>query len=393
MAGVALAGGGPLGAFFELGTLQALAEGIDGLDLCRLDAYAGVSSGSLLAAGLANGLTPLDMGRIIISEDSGDSLANPGLFMQPAWQEYGRRLARLPQLALNALLEYARSPLSHSLAEVLDPLAAVLPAGLLDNQPLEKFLRELYSRGGRTNDFRELACKLFIVATDLNTGSAARFGEPGSDHVPISLAIQASTALPGLYPPVTIDGETYVDGALLRTMHASLVLDAGADLVFCINPLVAFDATEGGRHRRETNLTEHGLPIVLGQTFRSLIQSRMVVGMAAYKDRYPRADILLFEPDRGDREMFFANVFRYADRQRLVDHAYQCARRDLLRRARVIAPVLERHGLRLRPAVLKDKSRSFHLALRRQHQANRRVVQSLSHTLDRLETLVTDARR
>ena len=78
------------------------------------------------------------------------------------------------------------------------------------------------------------------------------------------------------------------------------------------------------------------------QTFRALIRSRMQVGVAAYHDRFPRAEIVLLEPDRGDRRMFFANVFRYADRRRLVDHAFDSTRRDLRRRARELAPVLAR---------------------------------------------------
>ena len=39
--------------------------------------------------------------------------------------------------------------------------------------------------------------------------------------MPISTAVQASTALPGLYPPVVIDGHDYVDGGLLRTLPES----------------------------------------------------------------------------------------------------------------------------------------------------------------------------
>jgi len=100
---------------------------------------------------------------------------------------------------------------------------------------------------------------LYIVATELNSGYSVRFGEPGQDHVPISRAIQASTALPGLYPPVEIDSHTYVDGALMRTMNASLLLDEGADFVICINPLVAFDASSVPRRygdvRKDLDLT------------------------------------------------------------------------------------------------------------------------------------------
>ncbi|MBX3703859.1 MAG: patatin-like phospholipase family protein [Steroidobacteraceae bacterium] len=386
--GLALAGGGPLGAFYELGALQALAECVEGFDPCDLYAYAGVSSGSMLAAGLANGLTPVDIGRITISNDAGHDPAHPALFMKPAFGEYARRLARLPRLALEALAQYARAPLSQGLAEVLAPLAAAMPAGILDSAPFERYLRRLYESGGRTNDFRRLRRRLFVVATNFNTGEAARFGEPGLDHVPISRAVQASTALPGLYPPVEIDGATYADGALLRTMHASVVLEAGADLLFGINPLVPFDASEDTQGAHEIELTRHGLPVVLGQTFRALIRSRMQVGVAAYHDRFPRAEIVLLEPDRGDRRMFFANVFRYADRRRLVDHAFDSTRRDLRRRARELAPVLSRHGLALDRKALADPSRSFHAALERQRRADRKVAHNLTAALDRLERLL-----
>ena len=386
--GIALAGGGPLGAFFELGTLQALSESIEGLDLNDLHAYVGVSSGSMLAAALANGLTPVDMARFIITNESGEVPAHPGIFLHPAYGEFARRLARFPRLAARSLAYYARAPLSRNLAEVLDPLTALLPNGIFDGAPLEAFMREVFSVRERTDDFRRLRRRLYIVAAELNTGASAVFGAPGLDHIPISTAIRASTALPGLYPPVEIDGHVYADGALLRTMHASLVLDEGADLVFCVNPLVAFDASAGGRRKADGTLTERGLAVVLGQTFRSLIQSRMQVGMAGYHARFPTADLLLFEPDRDDEQMFFANVFRYADRRKLVDHAYQRVRADLRRHADTIDAVLERHGLRLRRSVLRDRHRSFHASIEQQRRANARVFRDLDRTLRRLERLV-----
>lgn len=389
---VALAGGGPLGAFFELGALQALAECVVGLDLTRLHAYVGVSSGSMLAAGLANGLTPVDMGRLVISNESAEFHTRPGLFLHPAYREFAQRALRLPALSVRALRYFARAPLSRNLAEVLDPLADALPTGLFDSAPFEDFIARLLTKPERSNDFRRLGRRLFIVATDLDTGAAARFGEPGLDHVPISKAIQASTALPGLYPPVEIEGRMYADGALLRTMHASLVLDAGAELVFCINPLVSYDASAGGRRRASGSVTDHGLAVVLGQTFRSMIQSRMLVGMAAYQSRYPRSDVLLFEPDRDDERMFFVNVFRYADRRRLVDHAFQRVRADLRRGADRLEPVLARHGLRLDRAALRSRHRSFHASLDRQQRANRHAAQDLRRVLERLERLVARSR-
>jgi predicted acylesterase/phospholipase RssA len=123
--------------------------------------------------------------------------------------------------------------------------------------------------------------------------------------VPISRAIQASSALPGLFPPVIIDGEHYVDGALNKTLHASVALDEGVTLLLCVNPLVPFAASSAvlGGQRTVDKLNKGGLPLVLGQAFRAIIHSRMHVGMESIAP-IPEANILLFEPDRGDADMF-----------------------------------------------------------------------------------------
>ncbi len=213
--------------------------------------YVGVSSGAMIAAGLANGIDTTDMGVVFIHNASREYPVRPGLFLRPAFREYMNRVASVPSLATDILKQYLRDP-GKDWAEAIDPLGRLLPTGLCDNRPFERFLAQLFSGPGRTNDFRKLHRSLYIVATELNSGYSVRFGEPGFEHVPISRAIQASTALPGLYPPVPIDGHTYVDGALMRTMNASLLLDEGADFVICVNPLVAFDASSV---RRRKNLT------------------------------------------------------------------------------------------------------------------------------------------
>ncbi|MDH3841727.1 MAG: patatin-like phospholipase family protein, partial [Chromatiales bacterium] len=55
--GLAVAGGGPLGAIYELGTLHALDEALEGVDFTDLHAYVGVSSGAIIASSLANGIS------------------------------------------------------------------------------------------------------------------------------------------------------------------------------------------------------------------------------------------------------------------------------------------------------------------------------------------------
>src|SRR5207302_10777876 len=55
-AGLALAGGGPLGITYEIGALNALAESLEGIDFARLGVYVGVSAGSVVAAGCGQGI-------------------------------------------------------------------------------------------------------------------------------------------------------------------------------------------------------------------------------------------------------------------------------------------------------------------------------------------------
>jgi NTE family protein len=389
--GLALAGGGPLGAFYEVGCLHAIEETLEGFELTELEMYVGVSSGAMIAAGLANGFDTADMGLVFIHNESSELKFSPAWFLLPAFREYLQRLAGAPGLLANIAREFARNP-GADWAEVIDPLGRLLPTGVCDNRPLERLLARLFSSHERTNDFRQLGPRLYVVATELNTGHSVRFGEPGFDHVPISRAIQASTALPGLYPPVAIDGRIYADGALLRTMNASILLDAGADFVICVNPLVAFDSSAAphanGIPPRHYELTTGGLPTVLSQTFRSLIQSRMQAGMKGYRQRYPKADMLLFEPDRGDANLFFQNVFRYADREELAEHAYQRTRQDLRRQAAGLQKLLQRHDVRLRLDVLHDPSRTFAHAVDERKRRQLPLVGPLHLALDRLEHAV-----
>jgi len=391
--GLALAGGGPLGAFYELGSLHALSEMVVGFDPREVEVYVGVSSGSLLAAGLANGFDTTTLGRTLIFDESTLVPFSPQMVLHPGWGEYARRLSRLPAVLRGALRQYAADPLSSGWQSILGALAKVAPTAVFDNAPLEAYLRRAFSAPGRTDDFRKLHARLYVVATHLSTAESVVFGGKGYEHVPISRAVVASAALPALYPAVEIDGRHYVDGALIRTMHASLALEAGCDLVICINPLVPFDSS-GARGRGYQNLADEGLPTILAQTLRALIHSRMQVGMTSYRTRFPRADMLLLEPDRRDETLFLTNVFGYAGRQRLVEHAYRQTRRDLLTHARTLAPLLQRHGLRLNTRLLHDGRRRFATAANERSQQTRRARRRLDRALERLErVLLTDGRR
>ena len=391
--GLALAGGGPFGGIYEVGALLALADSIRGFDPSRLDVYVGVSSGGFVAAALANGLSPSQMHRLFIAR-APEAAMRPALFLQPALREYMRRASSLPRLALRACLDYARHPFERGLSASLATLARALPTGVFDQHAVEAFLARLFDAPGRSNDFRRLRARLYVVATHLDTGAAVTFGAKGHDHVPVSRAVAASSALPGLFPPVEIDGQHHVDGALNKTLNASLALDEGVALLICVNPLVPFDATRREPHVRSAVDTLHqgGLPLVLSQTLRAVVRSRMQAGMAKYAQRYPHADIVLFEPAREDADMFFANLFGYAQRERVCALAFESTRANLRERAESLAPLLSRHGLALDESRLADRGRSLHDALcdprplrTSARRGVRQTARDLSHTLDHLE--------
>jgi predicted acylesterase/phospholipase RssA len=60
--------------------------------------------------------------------------------------------------------------------ESLTRVADALPVGIFDNEPIRRYLEKIYSIKGRTDDFRKLAHHLVVVATDLESGKAIRFG-------------------------------------------------------------------------------------------------------------------------------------------------------------------------------------------------------------------------
>lgn len=344
---------------YEIGALRALEDGLEGLDLNALDSYVGVSAGSFIAACLANGMTPTQLARGIVKTEPGEHPFIPENFFVPAYREWAKRLAMLPTLVPRVLREMTKLSEERRPVDALVSFARALPVGLFDNEPIRRYLERIFSIKGRTDDFRELGRRLTVVASDLESGRPILFGRGGWDEVPISRAVQASTAVPGVYPPVLVDGRHCVDGALLRTVHASIALEDGVRLLVCVNPIVPVDlgpAIQRGEMESGA-LVGAGLPAVLSQMFRTLVHSRMEVGMGRYAHRFPDADVVLFEPPRDEYTMFFSNMFSFRSRRRMCELAYETTRRDLLARRDVLGPVLAKHGIGMRIEVLEDATR------------------------------------
>ena len=389
-----------MGAIYEIGALCALEESLVGISFNDLHHYVGVSAGGFIAAGLANGMTPRELCAAFIETDGEPSeIFDPAWLMVPAYGEFLRRSAMLPGLLATSLWRATLG--GKTLLSALETLGTALPTGVFSNDEIDTRLARFFNRPGRTNDFRKLKAKLTLVATNLDSGDAAPFGQPGWDHVPISKAVQASSALPGLFPPVEIDNQYFVDGALKKTMHAGVAMDEGIDLMFCLNPLVPFDATrpqplsdklaqkfgkKSAASKGVPRIIDGGLPAVMSQTFRAMIHSRLELGMKHYEHSYPHTDIVLLEPDHRDTAMFLANTFSYRQRRQMAEHAYQSTRQMLRSTKTTLSAKLARHGIGLNMALLDDPTRQLVAPLPPATRVGR-ALSSLEEIMDDLKTL------
>jgi predicted acylesterase/phospholipase RssA len=384
-----LAGGAVSGGGFKVGGLVALNELLVGRKVHEFDIYVGLSAGAFLATPLSWGVRPEEMVRVLEGTSDRFIQLRPIDFYGPNVREFiGRPLEFWRQLAfyLPGLLmdlfsvfpelvttvapmlrDFARRPtytrLEHLLMRVgeeispkreLPSLSALLPSGLFDNQGLERWIRMNMEANGIPNDFgelyRETGRKLFIIATNLDTAERVVFG-PQDDHgLRVSEAIQASSALPGFFRPARLGGVDYVDGGLRHTANIDVAIEQGADLVICYNPFRPFLnlVREDGNGRARGYLAEGGLLRVFNQSFRTLLHSRLALGLQAYlRDERFSGDIVVIEARETDQKFFGVNPLAFWRRAESVRHGFESVRRTLLDHADILAPVLQRYGLEL----------------------------------------------
>ncbi len=387
--GLACAGGGVEGAIYEIGALCALEESLTGVSFDDLDVYVGVSAGALITSCLANKVSPWEMSSIMLSKKTLIQPIEPTTFFKPAISEYWKKIYGLPVMMFDSFMGYVKKPGDISLLGSMSHLINSLPVGYFDNEPLRAYLAELFNNDGRSDDFRKLDRKLRVVATDLDSGKAVVFGDDDFAHVPISKAVQASSALPLMYLPVEIDGRQYVDGVVRKTVHASVALEEDVNLLFCINPIVPLEFVKQDKvnDMLKKSLTQNGLPSVLSQVFRTMIHSRMQIGLKTYDTQYPNADIIVMEPDPDDYRMFFTNVFSFKNRIEVAEHGYQTTRRMLKNNADKISEKLDKHGVSIRMHTLEEE-RSLYNHPRLDLGTHRFVSDNLDQTLDHLDYLI-----
>ena len=369
------AGGGVTGAVYEIGCLRALEDLLE-RSVLDFDMYVGVSGGAFVTSLLANGVSPAEMYDEVTARSRGPfGLARAPIF-RLGLAEYVKRSVRAPRVLTDAVLTSLGEE-GRNLSDLALSLFELFPAGLLETSGLQRYLAELFARRGG-DSFARLARELYVVAVDLDRGDAVAFGEPGFRRVPISRAVEASIALPGLYRPVRIGGRDYVDGGVKKTAHINLAIRHGADLVVCINPIVPL-RTPASRGPLRGHLSNKGVTYVLDQALRIMLHGRMEYGLERYEAEHPEVDILLLQPTRDDMRMFSYNIMRYSARRIVAEHGYRSVMAHFRRHRARHARVLARHGIGLQ-AVAGNGNLPHALPYRSA------LARSLSGSLDRLSS-------
>lgn len=251
-AGLVLSGGGAFGAY-EVGVIRALCGGncsVTGGNALDADVFTGTSVGNFNAAilamnkggacGAADRLQDIWLNRIA---DNGNGRGNGVYRFRGGFENYldhripGSPLEQLKRLAedFTAFGGYAARTaarfltsderLSHRVADLIDLSV------FLDTGPFARLVEELIE----PHTLRSSAKWLTVTATNWGTGEPRNFHFRDMSDALAWQAIRASAAIPGLFPPVSIDGETFIDGGVVMNTPIKPAIDAGADEIHVIS--------------------------------------------------------------------------------------------------------------------------------------------------------------
>jgi NTE family protein len=370
------AGGGITGAVYEIGCLRALHE-LLGRSLLDLDLYVGVSGGAFVASLLAAGVSPREMYDEATTRRTLLGVRGTPIYRLGGAGELLRRTAKAPRVLRDALVTSLTGE-GRNLSDLAWSIFELLPPGLMDASGIQEYLHRVFRSRLRSDSFESLPRHLYVVAVDLDSGETVAFGQDGFRDLPVSKAVQASSALPGLYRPVRVGGRDYVDGGVNKTAHINLAIQSGADLVICINPIVPYlNDTAGGPLRG--HISNRGVTWVLDQVFRIVLHGRMQYGLERYARDHPEVDILLIEPTRDDVRMFGYNIMRYSARRVVAEHGYHTALAYFRRHADRCRKLFAKHGI-----AMADPRRVPEVPPRHPHRSN--LALALDSSLDRLES-------
>lgn len=215
-----LGGGGITGIAWETGLLFGLAEA--GVDLTTADRVIGTSAGSIVGAQVTSDDPDLTLAELYRRQ-----------LLSPA--ELGDT-APLASIGPSVVLRFASSLLRargdvERFGRLLGRQALARAAHGKVPTVAERYQQVDQRIRGLTWTDRDLV----VTAVDARTGELVAFG-PTGDHPDVALedAVNASCAVPCVYPPIPVGGRTLIDGGARSGANADLA--AGFDPVVVISP-------------------------------------------------------------------------------------------------------------------------------------------------------------
>ena len=304
--GLVLGAGGVVGHAYHAGTLAALGEAT-GWDARGADLIVGTSAGAGVAATLRGGVPAADLhARLVggtVSPEGARLYARLGAPVElPSSPPLRGNLPRPSApgfLARRALWPWSGRPGTY--------LAALLPEGRFDTEAV----------GARVRGFHERWPErpLWICALRLDDGARVVFGRTGAPEVDVATAVEASSAIPGFFRPVAIDGARHVDGGAHSPTNADLVAGEALDLVVVISPMSAVRSALRGP-----------VAAVAGR----LLHSRTLAGeVRAVRNR--GTPVVVFQPTPADLAVMGFNAMDFRRREEVARQARESARRLLER--------------------------------------------------------------
>lgn len=237
--GLALSGGGAKG-FAHIGVLKVFEdEGIP------VHVVSGTSMGAVVGSLYAIGYTPEEIEDIALSTDW-NILFNDSYRINP------QNIANSVSTKDTYLFTFP-----------FNGRRLTLPAGLIDGQNISMMLYRLTLPYHGVQDFKKLPIPFAAVATNLATGEAHTFTK---GYLPD--AVRASIAIPTIFKPVKIGGETFIDGGVSRNIPAEDARKLGADIVISSDvgePVKNVDSLDTfvdvlfqsvGFHQRESDMAQ-----------------------------------------------------------------------------------------------------------------------------------------
>lgn len=202
-----LGGGGVTGIAWEVGLLAGLAE--LGLDLTDADTVIGTSAGSVVGGQVTSGHPLTELYERQLSGYGPESLSRLGLRFRArfAW----------------ALLRGRSGPAFRRRVGAM----ALRADTVTEQERLEVIAARLPEHEWPTRDLR-------VTAVDAQTGEFRLLDRHSG--VPLITAVAASCAVPGVYPPVTVDGRPMVDGGVMSGSNADVAAGAGAVVILAPSP-------------------------------------------------------------------------------------------------------------------------------------------------------------